>query len=306
MSGSDVWSNWLLHDRSGGDSKRETALRAELRRYVDRILDAAEVGPGATLVDLGTGTGEVAFRAIDRVGPSLRVLLTDISTPLLEHTRALAEKRGVSDQCTFLRCSAERLDAIQDASADVVTARAVLAYVADKRGAFREACRVLKPGGRLSIAEPLMREDGLYAIAMRRAVESCAERPDPALALIHRWKAAQFPDTVEGVAENAITNYSERDLVRLAEECGFVDIHMELHVDVRRAAPVSWQTFIHSSPHPLAPTLAAIMSDRFTAQESELLETTLRATVERGTGTATDRVVYLNARKPALPAALPV
>jgi len=55
------------------------------------------------------------------------------------------------------RASADQLDAIEDASVDVVTARSVLIYLDDKQPAFTEMFRVLKPGGRISLFEPINR-----------------------------------------------------------------------------------------------------------------------------------------------------
>jgi arsenite methyltransferase len=68
---SDVWSDWLLHRRHAGDSEHDRAIRADLGRYADRVLDGAHLTSGMTLADIGAGDGLIAFRAIDRVGPSL-------------------------------------------------------------------------------------------------------------------------------------------------------------------------------------------------------------------------------------------
>lgn len=295
---SDVWSDWLLRDRCGGDPAHEQWIRAEVDRYADRILDAARLAPGMTLADIGTGDGEVAFRAIDRVGRSLQVLLADISAPLLRHAESLAAQRNVLGQCTFLECSAERLDGIQDASMDVVTTRAVLAYVHDKCAALREFHRILKPGGRMSIAEPILQEEAFNAIALKRFLDSQPVPQDPVLALVHRWKSAQFPDTPEKLDASPIANYSERDLLDFVQHCGFVEIHMELHVDVRRYQGMPWETFIGSSPHPWAPTLRAILQQQFSADERVRFEQALRPAVEAGPSAAIDRIVYLSASKP--------
>ena len=297
---SDVWSEWLLRDRHGGDLAHERWVRAEVDRFADRVLDAARLMPGMTLADVGTGDGEIAFRAIERVGPSLQVLLADISAPLLRHAQARATRRSVLGQCTFLECSAERLDGIHDACVDVVTTRAVLAYVHDKCAALREFHRVLKPGGRISIAEPILQEDAFNAISLRRLLDSQTAAPDPVLTLVHRWKAAQFPDTPEKLAASPIANYSERDLLGFVQDCGFVEIHMELHVDVRREQGVSWATFIGSSPHPWAPTLDIILQEQFTSEERVRFEQALRPAVEAGSSAATDRIVYLTASKPVM------
>jgi len=61
----------------------------------------------------------------------------------------------VLGRCEFVHASAEDLSVLEDASVDVVTTRSVLIYVPDKRRTFEEFHRVLKPGGRLSIFEPI-------------------------------------------------------------------------------------------------------------------------------------------------------
>lgn len=91
---SDEWSRWLLNVRHGGDPTHHREIRRELQIYADCVLDGAQLKPNMTLVDIGTGEGLVAFRAIERVGPSLRVVMTDISAPMLRHAEAVASERG--------------------------------------------------------------------------------------------------------------------------------------------------------------------------------------------------------------------
>jgi arsenite methyltransferase len=73
--------------------------------------------------------------------------------------RETAEAMGVSERCSFVRASAEDLTGIADASVDVVTTRSVLIFVADKDRAFGEFFRVLTPGGRASLHEPINASD---------------------------------------------------------------------------------------------------------------------------------------------------
>lgn len=295
----DRWSQWLLHGRDAGDPQLRQSARALVDRYVDRLLDGARLAPGETLADVGSGEGVVAFRAIERTGPTLRVWLTDVSEPMLRHAEARAMERGVREQCTFLRCAADRLDGIADASVDVVATRSVLAYVQDKTAALREFHRVLKPGGRISLAEPVMQDDALAARAMKAVIDSKPPQGvSPLMVLLHRWKAAQYPDTEEKIRLSPLANYSERDLIRFAQSVGFVDIHLELHIDVLPSVVRSWDAFINSSPHPLAPPLSVIMAEQFTPEERELFERSMRPVVEDPKAVSTDRMVYLIARKP--------
>ena len=295
---SDLWSEWILSRRHAEDDAYNRTVRAAIESYADRVIDGAQLVAGMTLADIGSGDGLVAFRAIDRIGPSLGVILTDISAPLLRHARTLAAQRNVLDQCVFLECAAGQLGNIADASVDAVTTRAVLAYVADKCAALREFHRILKPGGRLSIAEPLFRDEAIAACALKKVVDArTPQSQDRFMPLLYRWKAAQYPDTEQKIAQSPSANYSERDLLNLVSAAGYVDIHMEFHVDVLPAASLSWEAFIGSSPHPLAPSLKVILAEQFLPEEQQLFEQVMRPTVESGRFVTTDRIVYINARK---------
>jgi ubiquinone/menaquinone biosynthesis C-methylase UbiE len=297
-SSADIWSRWLLHVRSGGDATFEHHIRSEVAVYVDRLLDQAKLEPGMTLVDIGTGEGAVAFRAIERVGPSLRVILTDISAPLLQRARARAIELGVLDQCTFIACGADKLSAIENASVDVITSRAALAYVADKLTAVWEFHRILKPGGVVSLAEPIFQDEAFEACVLRSLVEKGGGfASDPLRPLLHRWKAAQFPDTQEGIAADPLTNFSERTLFELIRGSGFSPVHLELHIDLSPAGIASWQVFLETSPHPLAPPLASILAERFTAMERRVFEAAYRPLVESGRATSLVRIAYLSGIK---------
>lgn len=294
----DPWSRWLLHHRHAGDVQFLQSLRKDIQRYTDRVIDGALLGPGMCMLDVGTGDGAVAFRAIERLGPSLNVVLTDVSAAMLRHCATLAGQLGIQSQCTFLQGDAEHIP-VGDASVDAVTTRAVLAYVPSKVSALKECFRILKPGGRLSIAEPILRDDALSTLALKIFLEnSPADQIHRFMPLLYRWRSAQFPDTDEGIRQSPIANYSERDLVRFAQEAGFARLHMEFHIDVEPAGILSWDTFIGSSPHPLAPSLRTVLVD-FTEEERRDFEAILRPVVENADSLTTNRIAYLTATRPA-------
>jgi arsenite methyltransferase len=297
---SDVWAEWLLHRRHADDSEYGRVVRAAVEGYADRVLEGAQLSSGMSLADVGAGEGLVAFRAIDRIGPTLRVILTDISVPMLRYAESVAQQRNVLTQCTFLESTAESLTGIADSSVDVVVTRAVLAYVTNKKAALREFYRILKPGGRISIAEPILQDEAFYARALRRRVEDQSQPADRFLTLLHRWKAAQFPDTEEACAKSPIANYSERDFLNIVRESGFVEIHLQLHIDMVPSLITSWDVFLGHSPHPWAPSLTQILTEQFTAEERQFFEQMVRPTVESGQNVATERIVYLQAMRPGL------
>lgn len=294
----DNWSTWILRQRHGDDRTYERNVRAYITKYADRVLDFAHLRPGMTLADIGTGDGLVGFRAIERCGASIRVLMTDISAPLLRHVEQTALALGVSGQCDYLHGSADNLAGIADESVDAATMRAVLAYVEDKPAAMRELHRILKPGGRFAMAEPIMRDEALEVCMLKRLIDSGSiDTNDPFFPLLLRCRAAQFPDTEEKARALPITNYGERDLVRYAIDAGFTDIHMELHIDVQTEDCVPWETFLRTSPHPLAPTLEDVLEKEFARDERNYLEVRMRAIFESGKQLGASRIAYLTAEK---------
>ncbi len=295
----DPWSHWVLHGRNGGNEDYEEHLCSEIQQSIDHLLARARLEPGMTLLDIGTGDGAVAFRAIERVGPSLRVILTDISEPLLLHTQARALNLGVQRQCSFITCSAEQLPAIAAESIDVVTSRAALAYVSDKSGAIRKFGRVLKPGGRLCLAEPVFQDEAVEVCALKSLADRDRElTADPMKQLLHRLKAAQLPDTVAAIAASPLTNFSERTLFLMLRNADFFPINVQLHLDLVPSAMRSWEVFLHSSPHPLAPTPFAVLKTQFSEDERRWFESALRPVIESGRGTSMSSVAHIQATKP--------
>ena len=107
------------------------------------------------MLDVGCGEGLIGFGAVER--GAAEIVFSDISDDLLAFCRDAAAKLGMLERCRFLNASADDLGPVGDASVDVVTTRSVLIYVDDKDAAFREFFRVLRPGGRISLFEPVNR-----------------------------------------------------------------------------------------------------------------------------------------------------
>jgi len=148
----DQWAEWR---RDGGDPELKRAFLDFIAPVRDQVLDNADLSDGEILLDVGAEDGLIAFGAVELVGADGRVIFGDVSQYLLDHSRALAEDMGVLDRCEFLLAPADDLSALEERSVDAVTTRSVLIYVEDKRRAFEEFYRVLKPGGRLSVFEPI-------------------------------------------------------------------------------------------------------------------------------------------------------
>jgi ubiquinone/menaquinone biosynthesis C-methylase UbiE len=256
----------------------------------DEILDKAQLKPGETLLDVGTGDGLVAFGALDRLDRTGHVIFSDISQDLLDHCRKAAEAEGLLDQCSFVRASADSLAEIADASVDVVTTRSVLIYVKDKAAALREFCRVLRPGGRVSLFEPvnrLMRDQrGRFSGYDVRPVETIAAKVRAV------YEAIQPPDS------DPMLDFDERDLVRLAEHAGFPEVSLDLRWRIRAMVrPVGWEVFLRASGNPLVPPLGDVLVQSLTVAEQAAFTAALRPQVESGRGQDRQVVAFLTAVK---------
>ena len=286
----DQWAQWLLRRRHGGDAKLLQTVLDYLYPVRDKVLDHANLQDGDVLLDVGTGDGLIAFGALQR-NPTCRVVFSDISQDLLDHAQGLAQEMDVVDRCQFVQASADDLHQFADASVDVVTTRSVLIYVANKAQAFAEFQRVLKPGGRLSIFEPINSfgyppPPHQFLGLDVTPVQNLAEK------MRAIYVQRQPPDS------DPMLDFGERDLVQLADDAGFAHVYAQVQFDIGPSAvPFDWQTILHTSPNPKLPTLQEAMDEALTPHEQERFAAYLRPLVDAGAPRGRSALAYVWALK---------
>jgi arsenite methyltransferase len=163
----------------------------------------AALAVGETVLDLGSGAGFDCLLAARQVGPTGRVIGVDMTAAMIERARKNAREVGV-DHVDFRLGEIESLP-VADATVDVIISNCVINLTPDKRRVLAEAFRVLKPGGRIAIAD----------------VVNLAPLPERL-----RDDVAALTGCIAGAADAS-------DLRRILGELGFVDVAVTVRPESR-------------------------------------------------------------------------
>ncbi len=196
----------------------------------------AELQPGQAVLDLGSGGGIDCFLAAQRVGAEGHVIGVDMTAEMIDLARVNAQKMGLSN-VEFRLGEIEHLP-VADQSVDVILSNCVINLSPDKAQVFREAFRVLRPGGKLAVSDIVTRAE--FPENVRRDLES--------------WASC-----VAGA-------WVDREYVAAIEAAGFKQIQIEEQaLDEAMTAAVTATSSEHGSIAAPAEAQALVYSARVTA-----------------------------------------
>jgi len=180
------------------------AIENWLGAATEKMLDDVHLGAGSQVIDIAAGAGGQTLAAARRVGPTGRVLATDISPAILRYAAEASKREGLGNVET-LEADGEDLAVVPSGTQDAAISRVGLIYFPDQPRALKEICRTLRPGGRLSsVVYSTADRNGFFSIPVG-IIRRTAGLPAPA-----RGLPGPFSLGAPGVAEEV---YSAAGLV---------------------------------------------------------------------------------------------
>lgn len=233
------WRKWLhvVEAEEGG------------QRHSAKLVELAELQPGASVLDVGGGYGEPSLTAARTIGPEGRVVCTDISPEMLAVARERAADAGL-DNVEFIARDAEELE-FDDDNFDAVLSRATLMFLPDVAGTLKRLHGFLRFGGRLAATvwgpQPVVQFSAAFPIV---AHELALTPPPPG-----RPGAFALSDPDR--------------LIELADQAGFRDVETgTVSVVFETESPEQYTEFIRD----VAPQLTTLLGDQPTAVQERVWE----------------------------------
>ena len=156
------WTQWLKQNRFAGQTPEMIEQTTRwLEAVRDVILVYAEILPHETVIDIGCGTGLLAFKALELQDCKGKVIFSDKFQDCLDDCKRILDEAGVTQGYEMLLSPCEHI-ALPESSVHKALMRSVLVHIVNKQPAISEIYRILKPGGKFCAFEPVIRSNTRY------------------------------------------------------------------------------------------------------------------------------------------------
>lgn len=156
------WTQWLKQNRFAGQTPEMIEQTTKwLEAVRDVILVYADIKPYETVIDIGCGTGLLAFKALELQDCQGKVIFSDKFQDCLDDCKKILDDSNVTTGYELLQSSCEHI-ALPESSVHKALMRSVLVHVVNKQPAISEIYRILKPGGKFCAFEPIIRSNTRY------------------------------------------------------------------------------------------------------------------------------------------------
>lgn len=156
------WTQWLKQNRFAGQTPEMIEQTTKwLEAVRDVILVYAEILPHETIIDIGCGTGLLAFKALEMQNCQGKVIFSDKFQDCLDDCKKILDESGVTSGYEMLLSPCEHI-ALPESSVHKALMRSVLVHIVNKQPAISEIYRILKPGGKFCAFEPIIRSNTRY------------------------------------------------------------------------------------------------------------------------------------------------
>lgn len=173
---------------AGGWERHAPSQRRAWMPVTAWLLDAARLQPGARVLELAAGTGEVGLMAQELIQPGGELVLSDFAPEMLRAAQQAAE--GL-DNVRFKQIDMDSPIDVPAASQDAVLCRWGLMFLADAEAGMREIRRVLRPGGRVAVAAWTAPEENQWSAVVPRVLGETIDRDAPGQFALARPGALQ-------------------------------------------------------------------------------------------------------------------
>lgn len=281
------WTEWLKQSRFSymSEEQKEQTFRW-LFQVRDKILDRANLKPDDVLMDIGTGTGLLAFGAYELLKDTGKVIASDSFADCIEECKKVAEESGITEGMEFLQSDAADIK-LPDNSVDVAVMRSVLVHIVDKQSAISEIYRVLKTGGRISIFEPIINSNTRYYELVN------------ADTFPNFQKLKEVEDKVMFTPNDSLTNFNDKTLRQNFENAGFknidVDVNTEQSTYLASASMVD--PWFNTPPNPGGLTLKQRFLEYLTEEEVNDCIENIKNDLDGKTIVVKSNSVYISAEK---------